>query len=54
MKLAGSMHPAQHIQRAPLESMALTNDGYLLRVSSEVVVVGSLSSGSLTILITIF
>ena len=40
------MSPAQHIQRPPLEGMALTNDRYLLRISSEVVVVGSLSSGS--------
>jgi len=46
MKFAASVHPAQHIQRLPFEGMALTNDGYLLRISSEVVVVGSLSSGS--------
>jgi hypothetical protein len=48
MKLAASMSPAEYIQRPPLEGMALTNDGYLLRISSEVVVVGSLSSGSST------
>jgi len=46
MKLAASMSPAEHIQRSPLEGMALTNDRYLLRISSEVVVAGSLSSGS--------
>jgi hypothetical protein len=48
MKLAASMSPTQHIQRPPLEGMALTNDGYLVGISGEVVVVGSLSSGSLT------
>jgi hypothetical protein len=46
MKLAAPVNPAQHIQRPPLEGMALANDGYLLRISSEVVVVGNLSSGS--------
>src|SRR5271165_951278 len=45
MKRAAAVNPAQHIQRQPLEGMALTNDGYLLGISSEVVV-GSLSSGS--------
>jgi len=47
MKLAASMSPAEHIQRQPLEGMALTNDGYLVGIASEVVVMGSLSSGSL-------
>jgi hypothetical protein len=47
MKLAAPVNPAQHIQRQPLEGMALTNDRYLLGISSEVVVVGNLSSGSL-------
>jgi len=47
MKRTAAVNPAQHIQRQPLEGMALTNDGYLLGISSEVVV-GSLSSGSLT------
>ncbi len=47
MKLATSMSPSQHIQRPPLEGMALTNDGYLGGISSKVVAVGSLSSGSL-------
>ena len=47
MQRASSVNPAQHIQRLPLEGMALTNDRYLLGISSEVVVVvGSLSSGS--------
>ncbi len=46
MKRASSVHPAQHIQRLPFEGMALTNDGYSLGIPSEVVVVGSLSSGS--------
>jgi hypothetical protein len=46
MKLAASMSPAEHIQRPALEGMALTDDGYLLRISSEVVAAGSLSSGS--------
>jgi hypothetical protein len=46
MKLAAPVNPAQHIQRQPLKGMALTNDGYLLGISSEVMVVGSLSSGS--------
>jgi hypothetical protein len=54
MKFAASVHPAQHIQRPPFEGMALTNDGYLLRISSEVVVVGSLSSGSLTTSIMLY
>ena len=54
MKLAASVSPAQHIQRPPLEGMALTNDRYLLGISSEVVVVGSLSSGSSTTLTTNF
>ena len=31
------MSPAQHIQRPPLEGMALTNDGYLVGIASEVV-----------------
>jgi len=53
MKLTAPVNPAQHIQRQPLEGMALTNDGYLLGISSEVVV-GSLSSGSLTIFRMIF
>jgi len=48
MKLAASMSPAKHIQRPPLEGMALTNDGYLVGISGEVVVMGSLSSGSST------
>jgi hypothetical protein len=48
MKLAAPVNPAQHIQRQALDGMALTDDGYLLRISSEVVVVGSLSCGSLT------
>ena len=46
MQLAASMSPSQHIQRQSLEGMAFANNGYLLRISSEVVVVGSLSSGS--------
>jgi hypothetical protein len=46
MKLAASMSPAEHIQRPALEGMALTNDGYLVGISGEVVVMGSLSSGS--------
>ncbi len=46
MKLAAPVNPAQHIQRQALEGMPFTNDGYLLGISSEVVVVGSLSSGS--------
>jgi hypothetical protein len=54
MQLAASVCPAEHIQRQSLEGMAFANNGYLLRISSEVVVMGSLSSGSLTILITIF
>jgi hypothetical protein len=54
MKLAASMSPAEHIQRPALEGMALTNDGYLVGISGEVVVMGSLSSGSLTILTTIY
>jgi hypothetical protein len=45
MKLAAPVNPAQHIQRQALEGMALTDNGYLLGISSEVVVVGSLSSG---------
>jgi hypothetical protein len=45
MKLAASMSPAEHIQRPPLEGMALANDGYLVGISSEMVVMGSLSSG---------
>jgi hypothetical protein len=48
MKRASSVNPAQHIQRQPLEGVALTNDRYLLAISSEVVVVGSLSSGPST------
>ena len=51
MKLATPVNPAQHIQRPPLECMAPTNDGYLLGISSEVVVVGSLSSGSSTMFV---
>ena len=46
MKLATPVNPAEHIQRQPLEGMTLTNDGYLIRISSKVLVVGSLSSGS--------
>lgn len=46
MKLAGSMSPAQHVQRPTLEGVAFANNGYLFRISSEVVAVGSLSSGS--------
>jgi hypothetical protein len=46
MKLATSMSPAEHVQRPSLEGVALTNDGYLVGISSKVVVVGSLSSGS--------
>ena len=40
MKFAASMSPSQHIQRPPLEGMALTNDGYLVGIASEVVVDG--------------
>ena len=49
MKLAASLRPSQHIQRPPLEGMAPTNDGYLIGIYGEVVVMGSLSSGSSTI-----
>ena len=48
------MSPAEYIQRPPLEGMALTNDGYLLGIASEVVVMGSLSSGSSITLTTSF
>ncbi len=54
MKFAASMSPSQHIQRPPLEGMALTNDGYLVGIASEVVGMGSLSSGPLTIFRMIF
>jgi len=47
MQLAAPVNPAQDVQRQPLEGMALTNDGYLLGISSEMVV-GSVSSGPLT------
>jgi hypothetical protein len=46
MELAASVSPSQYIQSPPLEGMALTDDGYLVGISSEVVVAGSLSSGS--------
>ncbi|MGC2462959.1 MAG: hypothetical protein WA446_18615, partial [Steroidobacteraceae bacterium] len=45
LEFAIAVHPTQHVQRHPLERVALTNNCYLLRIPSEVVV-GSLSSGS--------
>jgi hypothetical protein len=54
MKLAASMAPAEDIERRSLKGMTWPNDGYLIGIAIEMmaVVVGSLSSGLLTISIT--
>jgi hypothetical protein len=47
MELAASMAPAEYIERRSLKRMARPNDGYLIRITIEmmVAVVGSLSCG---------
>jgi hypothetical protein len=39
------MAPAEHLQRLPLERMAMPDDGHPLRIALEVVEMGSVSSG---------